>query len=98
MAERRGGDPRCVANKFKCQTARSPEGQGFAFPGAASRSRARLRVPGRGFAFPLRVSTRFCVARPFIATNARRLRKEAQGMPGARCTRSLACELKKHAS
>jgi len=61
----------CVAwpERFKCQTARSPEGQGFAFPGAASRSRC---VSARGFAFLALL----------IATNARRLRGEGAGNAG----------------
>jgi hypothetical protein len=61
----------CVAwpERFKCQTARSPEGQGFAFPGAASRSRC---VSARGFAFLALLN----------ATNARRLRGEGAGNAG----------------
>jgi hypothetical protein len=35
--------------------------------------------------------------RPSLANRSPR-KKRAQGMPGARCTRSLACEIKKHTS
>jgi hypothetical protein len=52
----------------------------------------RLARPHRhGFAISLPVRTRF-------AFRALLEKRRAQGMPGARCTRSLACESEKHAS
>jgi hypothetical protein len=62
-------------------------------PGHDDRANDAALRPGHGSAFPRRV------LRPDLSKQQSLERKQrAQGMPDAQCTRSLACEWKKHTS